>query len=317
MTGPLTSFAMQKPSVSPESALDQNRNQRVSPASVFRSFFVLARSEWRVTVYTWALLVCYLIATDLKPVTSTFVLLAVSSYFLTLSAYLLNDLTDVKEDRINTRDRPLASGAVRETDGRAVFILSLIIAFSLVSFLGVPTITLYAISFFLGLAYSFPRIRVKEHFPLKLIVGASGGGLASLTGGVAAGVMSPLVLFAAIAYALSVLLAILLGDIADMRGDRAAGVKSLPVVIGARRSVWVALSIPATIGTVVMVLFLSLHLSILFPILVIGLSSYASYSIGTLLHKYDDSSACRKVKIRFRFIIIAMQLSFLIGLLAI
>jgi 4-hydroxybenzoate polyprenyltransferase len=306
---------MQEQPVSRESKLDQNRSFRVTPVTAFRAFLLLARSEWRVTLYTWALLVCYLLATDLKPVITTLVLLAVSNYFLTLAVYVLNDLTDVEEDRINTKDRPLPSGAVSQADGIVVFVSSLILAFALVSSLGVPTIALYGISFFMGLAYSFPRIRAKERFPLKLIVGATGGAMWSLTGGVAAGVLNPLVFFATVAFALSCLLAILLGDIADVRGDRATGVKSLPVVIGTRRSVWVALSIPAIIGTLVMVLFFLLHLSVILPLLVIGLSGYMSYSISTLLDKYDDAKACRKVKIKFRLVVPALQLAFLLGLL--
>lgn len=305
---------MQKPSAPPESTLDPAR-KRSSPITAFRAFLLLAKSEWRVPLYTCSLIVCYLLATDLKPETSTLILLAVSNYFLTLAVYSLNALTDVEEDKINTKNRPLASGAVSQADGMVVFVFSLVLAFALVSLLGVPTFALYGISLFLGLAYSFPRIRAKERFPLKLIVGAGGGGLVSLTGGVAAGVLNPLVFFAAVAFALSCLLAILLGDIADLRGDAATGVKSLPVVIGARKSVWVALSVPAVIATVVVVLFVALRLSIVFPILVIGLSGYTSYIISTLLHKYDDSSACRRVKVRFRFIIVALQLSFLMSLL--
>ncbi|MGI0091612.1 MAG: UbiA prenyltransferase family protein [Nitrososphaerales archaeon] len=282
-----------------------------------RSFLYLAVSEWRVTIYTWALLVSYLIATDLKPLISTFILLAVSNYFLTLSIYVLNDVTDIQEDSINTSNRPLPSGKVTRSEGIGVFIFSMIMAFSLVMFLGAPTIALYGVSLFLGLAYSFPRIRAKERFPDKLIVGAMGGAVWSLTGGVTAQVLNPLVFFAAIAFALSTMLAILLGDIADLRGDSASGVKSLPVIIGARRSVWVAMSIPAIIGALVLGLFRPLQLNIIFVIVVISLSCYSSYVIGTLLNKHGDSSTCRKVKIRWRLIIPFLQLAFLLALVAI
>ena len=144
---------MQKPSAPPESNLDPTR-KRSTPITAFRAFLLLARSEWRVPLYTCSLIVCYLLATDLKPETSTLILLAVSNYFLTLAVYSLNALTDVEEDKINTKNRPLASGAVSQADGVVVFVFSLVVAFALLSFMGVPTIGHYRISLFLGLANS-------------------------------------------------------------------------------------------------------------------------------------------------------------------
>lgn len=292
----------------------RNRNRFVRP---FRVFSLFAVSEWRVTLYTWALLVSYLIATDLKPVISTIVLLAISGYFLTLGIYVLNALTDIQEDRINSKDRPLPSGKVTEKEGMSILFFSFLLAFSLVLFLGLPTIALYCVALFLGLAYSFPRIRAKEHFPYKLVVGGTGAAVWSLTGGVTAQVLSPVIFFAAVAFALSCLVTILLGDIADLRGDAARGIRSLPSVIGPRKSVWVAMTIPAIIGTLVVALFHFLQLNIIFTIIIISLSCYSSFAIGSLLQEYDDTSACRRVKTKQRIIIPALQLAFLLGLIAI
>lgn len=280
-----------------------------------RSFIRLARSEWRAAIFAWALTVSYLIATHLRPVPTTVSLLAASGYLLTFSIYVLNSLTDINEDRINSIDRPLASGSVTHTEGRLVFLFSLFGAFFLVSFLGLATFALYVIALFLGIAYSIPRIRAKERFPLKMIVDVSGASIAILTGGVAAQDLNPLVFFAAVAFALFSLTALLLGDIADIRGDVAEGIKSLPVVIGPKNSIWVTLMIPVTVGSLVLLLFQTLHLNLIFMISAVCLSGYSALEIGKLAKKYEDPQECRKVKKSLRIVNLLLLLALLLGLI--
>lgn len=287
-----------------------------SAIGFFRGFYLLARSERRALIFTWALVVSYLIATDLRPVYSILALLGISGYFLTLGIYVMNALNDVEEDRINAKDRPLPSGWVSQGEGRAVLYFCLIFAFCLAAFVGVPTLAIYATALFLGTAYSLPRIRAKRIFPYKMVVGVSGAAISSLTGGIAARSFGPAVFFAAVAFTLFALVALLVGDVADMVGDASGGIRSLPIVIGARRSLWITMLVPVVVGILAIVLFPVLRLNLVFTIVAIGLTSYSSYTIGTLLRENEDSSACRKVKTRLRIVIPVLQLAFLIGLLA-
>jgi 4-hydroxybenzoate polyprenyltransferase len=260
--------------------------------------------------------VSYLIATDLRPIPSTLALLGVSGYFLTLGIYVMNALKDIEEDKINEGNRPLASGTVSQTEGKRVLYFSLGIAFCLALILGIATLTIYAIALFLGVSYSLPRIRAKRVFPYKIMVSVSGAAISSLTGGIAANSFGPVVFFAAVAFALFALVAMLVGDIADVSGDATGGIKSLPVVIGAKKSVWVTMTIPLIVGLLAIVLFPVLRLNLIFAALSIGLSIYSSFTIGTLLKSHGDSNTCRKVKTRLRIIIPLLQLAFLIGLVA-
>jgi geranylgeranylglycerol-phosphate geranylgeranyltransferase len=282
----------------------------------FRLFYLLARSEWRVLIFTWALIVSYLIATDLRPVYTTLALLGFSGYFLTLGIYVMNALNDIEEDKVNARDRPLASGSVSRKEGKYVLYTCFVIAFSVVFFVGITTIAIYIVALFLGVAYSLPRIRMKKIFPYKMIVNTSGAAISSLTGGVAAGSFGPVVFFAAVAFALFSLVALLIGDIGDLTGDAKGGIRSLPVVIGARKSVWVTMIVPIIIGALAIILFPMLRLNLVFVIASIGLTSYSSYTIATLLKVHENSGACKKVKMQLRIIIPALQFAFLIGLLA-
>jgi geranylgeranylglycerol-phosphate geranylgeranyltransferase len=283
----------------------------------FRLFYLLARSEWRVLIFTWALIVSYLIATDLKPVYSTLACLGVSGYFLTLGIYVMNALKDVEEDKINERTRrPIASGIVSQRDGTRILYFTLVIAFSLVIIVGITTLAIYVVALFLGVSYSLPRIRAKRIFSYKMIVSISGAAISSLTGGIAANSFGPAVFFAAVAFALFALVAMLIGDLADVGGDATRGIRSLPVVIGVKKSVWVTMIIPMIVGLLAIILFPVLRLNLIFGGLAIGLSSYSSFMIGTLLKGNSDSTACRKVKTRLRIIIPVLQLAFLIGMIA-
>jgi geranylgeranylglycerol-phosphate geranylgeranyltransferase len=260
--------------------------------------------------------VSYLIATDLKPVYSTLALLGISGYFMTLGIYVMNALNDVEEDRINAKDRPLASGSISQGEGKAVLYFSLILAFALVALVGLATLAIYGVALFLGTAYSLPRIRAKKVFPYKMVVSVSGAGIWSLSGGIAARSFGPAVFFAAVAFALFALVALLIGDVADMVGDANGGIKSLPIVIGSRRSIWITMLVPVLVGILAIVLLPVLRLNLVFTVLAIGLTSYSSYTIGLLLKENEDSRACNKVKARLRIVIPAMQLAFLLGLLA-
>lgn len=293
----------------------QTAHEQIAITSFFGSFYLLARSERRALIFTWAILVSYLIATDLKPVYSTLALLGVSGYFLTLAVYVMNALNDVEEDRINAKYRPLASGSVSQGKGRAVLYFCLVLAFSMVALLGVATLAIYGVVLFLGIAYSLPRIRAKKIFPYKMVVSVSGAGIWSLTGGIAARSFGPAVFFAAVAFALFALVALLVGDVADMVGDASGGIRSLPIVIGARKSIWITMLVPVLVGILAIVLFPMLRLNLVFTIATIGLTLYSSYTIRTLLKGNEDSSACNRVKARLRIVIPVLQLAFLIGLL--
>ena len=61
-----------------------------------RSIGILARSEIRVLIFVWALIVAYVIGSDLRPVFSRLILLAFSGYLLSFGVYVLNSLSDLR-----------------------------------------------------------------------------------------------------------------------------------------------------------------------------------------------------------------------------
>jgi geranylgeranylglycerol-phosphate geranylgeranyltransferase len=280
-----------------------------------KAFGILARSEYRVTMFVWALVIAYLLATDLKPNSFQLVELVVAWYFLCLGVYVFNALTDVEEDRIDHPRRPMPSGRVSITDGWLVFGISNSIAF-VASFLISPICFILILgSFVLGIAYSHPTIRAKRRFPPKMIVSVVGAISVSLCGGIVAGNLNAPVYFSAVFFGLFAMVTLLLGDLSDIPGDTAAGVRSLPVVIGARNSIFVIALIPLVIAFIGVAFFRMANLNPLFPVLIVVIAAYSSINIISLLGKYDDYAFVRQVKSRMRIVHFVIQLSLLVGLL--
>ncbi len=272
----------------------------------------MARSESRVVVFVWATATSYLVASDLKPSIPGLLLLVSSSYLLTFGVYVLNALADYAEDRINSPNRPIPSGRVTMNESKLLFAGSIVGAFAIVSFVNVPTVGVYAIFLLLGIAYSLPRIHAKRKFQFKIAIPVSGAAVISLAGGVAAQELNLAIFLAALSFALFAMLTLLLGDIADMKGDLAAGIKSLPIVIGAQRSVYLVCAVPMIISASAILLFPYIRMNMIFLGVLLGISAYSTLTLSGL---FKDVGRCRRIKNRMRVVHFVLQLAFIIGLL--
>ena len=284
---------------------------------VAKAFCRLIAAESRAMIFVWALLTSYLIASDLHPDLPRLGLLLLSGYLVTLGIYVLNELMDVREDRINSPSRPIASGLVEKSDAKVVFFVCVVSSIAISFFIGFATAALFAISLFLGISYSLPRVQAKKRLAGKLAVTACGAAICSLTGGVAAEDLNATIFFVAVAFALFALVTLLLGDIADMRGDVALHVRSLPVAIGATRTVAFVFALPLAISALSVFLLRFTSFNPIFPLLLISVSCYCSLTITSLFRNYDDPNTCRKIKSRMRVMHFVLQLTFLLGLLPI
>lgn len=295
-----------------EATVQKKRREILSP---LRSFVSLARSEYRVTMFVWSTVIAYLLATDLKPNLLTLGELVISWYFVSFGVYVFNALTDVEEDRIDHPGRPLVSSSVPISDAWKIFGFSTAISFAVGFLVGPVCLILVIASFLLGVAYSHPSIRAKRNFTLKVLVSVSGAVIVSICGGLVAGNLDGPVYFSAVFFGLFAMVTLLLGDIADIPGDTSAGVKSLPVVIGARNSILLVACIPLLIAFIGVAFFRAANLNPLFPVVIVIVTAYSSLNIISLLGKYDDYEFVRHVKSRMRLVHFILQFSLILGLL--
>lgn len=149
--------------------------------------------------------------------------------------YLYNYFTDVEEDRLNGSYNPVLDETYRR-------VITAYLGAALVATVGISAVSLGStplavVLFYLctGVAYSTPPFRFKKRFVLKNVVVALFSGplllvmTSSLTGRIAALDAVMVAFFGTTALTTSIV-----GDFRDIDGDRKAGVRTVPVVLGVR-----------------------------------------------------------------------------------
>lgn len=280
-----------------------------------RRYYSLIRSEKRIILFTWALFASMVIA-SMGAMDPVMIVMAVSAaYFLSLSIYLLNDLMDLNEDRINSPNRPLASGQASKEHALVLIFTTCPISLFLAYMINPLTLVFFVAALMLGLSYSLPKLRAKERFPHKIFVASAGAIISSLTGGAVTASFPPTVFLAATIFSLFALVTLLLGDLADVKGDKLRGVRSFPIVLGEEKTSRVIQSIPLIIFALATVFQIAFYMSLLTPILIGVLCLYCCVALRDLAKRSSDYGFCRVVKGKMRTVHLMLQLSLMIGVL--
>jgi geranylgeranylglycerol-phosphate geranylgeranyltransferase len=167
----------------------------------------------------------------------------VAASILNAASNIINQIYDYEIDRINKPDRPLPGGRMTRKDAAKLGLGAYILAVLLAAFINMPVLIVVIITALITFFYSAPPIRFKKNPVLANVAMALPRGLLlPVVGWLAVRPDDPwnftpwsigLILF------LYVVGAATTKDYADMKGDAAGGVRTLPVVLGIRRSAWV------------------------------------------------------------------------------
>ena len=195
--------------------------------------------------------------------------LPLSTLLIITGMYILNDLFDADLDRINGKtNRPIPSGRVSKRQALFFVVLMNFVGLSVPIFANnLMGFALASIIALIGIMYSLPKISLKDRFVIKtcaiaiamacsLLLGASmyldfWRGITDTFGWMGFQTDGQLLypVFAAAVLALMVFVTSPLNDLGDIKGDKAAGRKTIPIVLGKRNTV--ALSMLITIGIAV------------------------------------------------------------------
>jgi 4-hydroxybenzoate polyprenyltransferase len=171
-------------------------------------------------------------------VAATAVVAALSWLATTWAVYLLNGVADVVEDRANGSTRPIARGELLEDTAERI-VWGLATAGLVLGALVSPVmLLLVALMLAVGWAYSLGPRPCKQNMPGFLISVLALGVLTYLAGWHASGAghpQGPVLLFGAM-MSLWMGLAGSTKDLSDTRGDRLAGRRTLPVLLGEWRA---------------------------------------------------------------------------------
>ncbi len=241
--------------------------------------------------------------------------LVISTYLVALATYLYNDITDYRIDKINNR------GSVRELENIryqitvfytvAFFVISTAIAFSINNATGIASLIFSG----LAVAYSHPRIQLKNMFVVKTAITGSGAFIVSMMGCLSSGTLSYVGIISSLIAFLFYFILGPLGDVTDLKGDREAGRRTFPIVIGVKKTFIITMVATSIIAS----LFLISNYYLETGILGTGLGIAVTIFILTKIHK-ASKNANNKLELSrsrrsIRYCIFGCQFSLLIGIL--
>ncbi|MCC7272477.1 MAG: UbiA family prenyltransferase [Alphaproteobacteria bacterium] len=191
----------------------------------------LVRIHAAATAAALALLGARLAASPTEPV--TLVLVAVTVALATAGGNALNDVHDREIDAVNRADRPIPSGAIGVIPATVTAVASLLLAI-----LGAALLSPWCLAICLvncGLLAAYARFSKRLGAAKSVIVGGLVGS-AVLYGAVRPERVTLAMTALAACAVLATVAREIVKDVEDIAGDRAAGARTLPIVIGARRS---------------------------------------------------------------------------------
>ncbi len=270
----------------------------------------------RTIVYGFALAAIgtFFIASGMKtPDFFVLIKLTASVYFLALATYLYNDLTDYDIDQVNDRDTPSSQRKnylqiLYHTIG--FFVVSILLAFSINVQTGIGALV------FLGLAvaYSHPKVHLKNMFIIKTVVTALGGFIASMMGALAVHNISYLAMTSSAIVFLIYFINGPLNDIRDLEGDRKGGRRTIPIVIGVRKSFAIIIGSISSIAIMIVASYCFLGMNVAGVGLGLTVCGYLVLKIMNLSKTPDDKKKMNKTRTTVRNSIFTIQISIFVGL---
>jgi len=165
------------------------------------------------------------------------------------ATYFFNDITDQSVDAVNDPKRAVLLQEIGRPVAYSVVGVLMALGLGLSYSLGPLPLAVCLLEDALGLAYSIPVISFKDRFVVKTLSIALGATLASIFGGVVGGQVSAVFLPAigAFVYLFAVSP---LSDLVDIKGDLGAHRRTIPIVVGAKRTILISIlmaEIPVTV----------------------------------------------------------------------
>ena len=166
------------------------------------------------------------------------------SLLVAVGMYILNDLVDADLDRANGKKRPIPSGIVskRQAWGFIMLTNSAAVALALVT-LNPVSMILLAPMLAIGIMYSAPKVALMNRFVIKNLSIAIFYMMCALLGmtsiyGADLAFSNPSVPVHSMAvFGVMIFVGSIVNDLGDVKGDKAEGRRSIPIVMGGERTV--------------------------------------------------------------------------------
>ncbi len=200
--------------------------------------------------------------TDLLRIFQKVIPLPAISFLITIGMYVLNDLVDSELDRANGKKRPIPSGLVSKRQAWIFVISTNAIALFLAIITFEPfSILIVTLMIIIGIMYSAPKIALMARFVVKTLTIAIYYALCALLSitsiyGLHLAADNPIVLVQTLTVlSIMIFISSTLNDLGDVDGDRAAGRRTIPIVIGKDNTLKLAMVLAFCMLTVTWALF--------------------------------------------------------------
>jgi geranylgeranylglycerol-phosphate geranylgeranyltransferase len=245
---------------------------------------------------------------------------------IAVGMYVLNDLVDADIDRTNSKNRPIPSGLVSKkqawsfimlTNGAAVGML--IVTFTLISsILLVPMILI-------GILYSLPRkIALMNRFLLKNIAIALFYMLCAMLGftssySIDLAINNPIVAIHIMAMSgIMIFVGSTVNDLGDIKGDKAAGRRTIPIVLGGENTVKMLVILLGTMPAISWVLYTTFvehnnASTMMTPIAVTIVASLAILRMSNIRKVFEDMKLMREQHKKWFPLYTVLQLGMVVG----
>jgi len=246
-----------------------------------------------------------------------FLPLVAAPFLIVTGMYVLNDLVDAELDKSSGKKRPISSGQVTKAQALLFVIMTSAIGviLALITF-NLPSIIIVLTIIAIGLMYSAPKICLKDRFVLKTASIAVTSMLCLMLGSSYAFTNTNSMIhhsfnyntvsslnsrilactYAALMSGSIIFITSLLNDLGDVRGDRAFGRRTIPVVIGKKNTVILTMIISANMIVISWISFYLLpsNIGLISPILVSLVALMAAIKMANILKHLSDCEFIRK-----------------------
>ncbi len=280
------------------------------------SLFLLLKYRIRIGfVFTTSTITGLLITTNFHPQLIQLFTVPLITLFATLAVYWMNDITDIKLDKINAANRPLAGGMVNKSE--AIVFLTLLSLVALGLSYSVNTITLLFTTSYLiiGILYSSPKIALKDRFVLKTLSIAIGGFTTTLIGASVNGTLDGKDFVSAISFMMLLFVTSPINDLGDYIGDKECGRRTIPIVIGKKKTIVTSIAIPFFMMMFFWFFFPNLGFSIKAPIAMTVLAMTSFLILRPMLSHLNDYKYIKSRHKKSLLLYYGLQASLLIGAL--
>jgi len=243
---------------------------------------------------------------------------------MALGTYLWNDVCDFTQDTSSDEvedfapsGRPLARGLVSKRRMGAFSALLVVSGLTASVLINLEVLLIQLAFLVIFFIYSTEPIRLKRIFLWKQVTVATGGAIACLSAGLAAGNITVQLLYLTVLFVLFTIGVNPLVDLRDIDSDRAGGVKTIPIIWGPKFTIRLALTTFTAAAATTWLGFLRLGFNIALPIIgtiVFAAFAYVMYPLlGQLRGDEYYEYSSKKIYTRGLPLFFILQIAVLVG----